>query len=246
MGVKTSFDRDGYVIVRDFVDAGEVEQITLEIDRFIADVVPRSGETLAFYEVLEQPETIMRLQKMHEHDEFFRELIHSDRFVGLAAELLDDEVVVKHLEWFNKPPRVGSVTPPHQDGFYFLLEPNEAITLWLALDDVDEGNGCMRYVRGSNRDGMRPHQRSNVIGFSQGINDYGQADREREIPILGAPGDLFAHHCMTIHRADANTSERPRAALGFVYDAARAVYDAEKAAAYHKKLYAEWEKEGKI
>ena len=28
-----------------------------------------------------------------------------------------------------------------------MLEPNEAVTLWIALDDIDEENGCMRYVK---------------------------------------------------------------------------------------------------
>ena len=244
--MKTAFDRDGYVVMGNFMGGDEATEISKQIDRFIAEVLPTRSETLAFYEVNDQPETIMRLQNMQDYDEFFRQLLDSDRFVGLASQLLGDDVVARNLQWFNKPPRVGSVTPPHQDGFYFMLEPNEAVTLWLALDSVDEENGCVRYVSGSNREGMRPHQRSNVTGFSQGITDYGDSDRESETPILAAPGDLFAHHCMTIHRADANTSERPRAALGFVYNAARAVYDSEKAAAYQKELYQQWENEGRL
>ena len=244
--MKKEFDRDGYFLMRDFMGGDEAAEISRQIDRFIAEVLPTRSETLAFYEVKDQPETIMRLQNMEGHDEFFKQLLNSDRFVSLASKLLGDNVVAKNVQWFNKPARVGSPTPTHQDGFYFMLRPNEAVTLWLALDLVDEGNGCVRYVSGSNREGMRPHQRSNVIGFSQGITDYGDPDRERETPILAAPGDLFAHHCMTIHRADANTSERPRAALGFVYNAARAAYDSEAAATYLEQLYQQWEEEGKL
>lgn len=244
--MKTEFDRDGYVVKRDFMGGDEAAEISKQIDRFIAEVLPTCGEALAFYEVKDQPETIMRLQKMQDYDEFFKQLLSSDRFVDIASQLLGDDVVPRNLQWFNKPARVGGATPPHQDGFYFMLEPNEAVTLWLALDLVDEANGCVRYVSGSNRTGMRPHQRSDVIGFSQGITDYGDSDREKETPILAAPGDLFAHHCMTIHRADANTSGRPRAALGFVYDAVRAKYDSQKAAAYQKQQYQQWEKEGKL
>ena len=244
--MKKEFDRDGYVVMRDFMGGDEAAEISNQIDRFVAKVLPTRSEPLAFYEVNDQPKTIMRLQKIQDYDEFFRQLLNADRFVSMAAQLLGDDVVARNLQWFNKPARVGSLTPPHQDGFYFLLEPNEAVTLWLSLDLIDEENGCVRYVRGSNRKGMRPHQRSNVIGFSQGITDYGDSDRERETPILAAPGDLFAHHSMTIHRADANTSERPRAALGFVYDAARAVCDSQTAATYQKQLYQQWEKEGKL
>jgi len=155
-------------------------------------------------------------------------------------------VVGKNLQWFNKPAAVGGPTPAHQDGFYFMLEPNIAITLWLALDHIDEGNGCVRYVRGTHLDGMRPHQRSNVTGFSQGITDYGDADTAREEPIHAKPGDLFAHHSMTMHRADPNPSTRRRAALGFVFFAATAKEDAERAEAYRQTLYEQWEKEKRL
>jgi phytanoyl-CoA hydroxylase len=32
----------------------------------------------------------------------------------------------------------------HKMGFHD--QPNEALTMWIALDDVDEENGCIRYV----------------------------------------------------------------------------------------------------
>ncbi len=51
---------------------------------------------------------------------------------------------------------------------------------------------------------------------------------------------------MTIHRTDANPSERHRRALGFVYYAQRAKEDKERVEAYKKQLFEEWEKEGKV
>ncbi|SVD82278.1 uncharacterized protein METZ01_LOCUS435132 [marine metagenome] len=51
---------------------------------------------------------------------------------------------------------------------------------------------------------------------------------------------------MIIHRADANHSERRRAALGFVYFAKRAKEDSVRAEAYRQKLFEQWEKEGKL
>lgn len=88
----------------------------------------------------------------------------------------------------------------------------------MALDPVDEENGCLRYVRGSHLKGVRPHNRSNILGFSQGISDYGETDREQETPILLQPGDVVAHHGNTIHRADANRSSvRNRRAFAMVF-----------------------------
>ncbi len=243
---KQEFDRDGFVVLRDYLSATEASEVDANVDRFIRDVLPDAPETTAFYEDPDDPRSIMRLQNMLDHDTWFHDLYYGERMAGLARFLLGDDVIGKNLQWFNKPPGVGGPTPAHQDGFYFMLEPNEAITLWLALDDIDEENGCVRYVRGTHRDGMRPHQRSNVIGFSQGITDYGDADSAREEPIHAKPGDLFAHHSMTMHRADPNPSTRRRAALGFVFFAASAVEDQERAEAYRQTLYEQWEKEGRL
>ena len=188
----------------------------------------------------------MRLQGMASYDSHFKDLTESDRFAKLAELLLDDGVISKNMEWFTKPARSGAETPPHQDGFYFMLEPNEALTLWLALDTVNDENGCIHYVRGSHRRGMRPHGQTAVFGFSLGVTDYGEADYQTEAAIHAAPGDMIVHHCMTIHRAGPNPTANPRRALGLVYYAQRAKADKEHQEAYKKELMELWEKEGKI
>ncbi|WP_442505416.1 phytanoyl-CoA dioxygenase family protein [Novipirellula sp. SH528] len=133
------------------------------------------------------------------------------------------------FQYINKPPGIGQPTPPHQDGFYFMLEPNEAVTMWLALEDVDEETGCVRYVKGSHNDGLRPHDKTATLGFSQELIDYGPRDTEREIPFPANPGDLLVHHALTIHRADGNRSQtRTRQALGFIYCSSEAVESEEK------------------
>jgi phytanoyl-CoA hydroxylase len=73
-------------------------------------------------------------------------------------------------------------------------------------------------VAGSHRGGFRPHARSKILGFSQGITDYSADDftRERAVPL--SPGDAVAHHGMTIHRADANLSAtRHRRSFALVF-----------------------------
>ena len=137
----------------------------------------------------------------------------------LAEVLLGEEVVPKNLQYFNKPPLLGSATPPHQDGYYFMIEPCSALTMWLSLDAVDEENGCIRYLRRSHKKGMRLHNRTQTLGFSQGITDFGTKDDiANEIVCCAKPGDLLVHQAMTVHRADSNNSiSRNRRALGFIF-----------------------------
>jgi phytanoyl-CoA hydroxylase len=106
--------------------------------------------------------------------------------------------------------------------------------MWLALDTVDEENGCLRYIPGSHREGLRPHGRTRTLGFSQGIVDYSEADRAREIPILAQPNDLLIHHGNTIHRAEPNNSPtRHRRSFALVFRGASARRDD---VAFHKYL----------
>ena len=65
-----------------------------------------------------------------------------------------------------------------------------------------------------------------TLGFSQGISDYSDADRSREVQILAQPNDLLIHHGNTIHRADPNTSPtRHRRSFAMVFRGASAHRD---------------------
>lgn len=230
-----------------FCDAGELQTLEAALARFVAERVPVLPTEHVFYEDKTDANTLKQIQRMHEHDDFFGELFEG-KPKRLAEELLGEKVVGKNLQYFNKPPALGQATPPHQDGFYFMLKPCRALTMWMALDVVDEENGCVRYVRRSHTRGMRPHGRTETLGFSQGITDFGQAaDSENEVPCPAQPGDLLAHHALTIHRAEANNSTtRTRRALGFIYYGENARENVDAHEAYQTKLATEMEVAGKI
>ena len=246
--MKKHFDADGYVVLRDFFRDGELTNLLAEVDRLIREVVPTMPPEHVFYEDKSRPETLKQLQMLHTHDRFFHNLFLGGRIERLAETLLGDRVVGKNFQYFSKPPGVGQPTPPHQDGYYFKLTPCEALTMWLALDDVDDENGCVRYVRGSNHRGMRQHQKSNVLGFSQAMTDYGRPeDLENEVDMPARPGDLLVHHALTIHSAGGNRSaHRARRSLGFIYFAQRSQPDEAALNAYQESLKKELTASGKI
>lgn len=216
-GLKADLDRDGFVVVREFLPEDELAVLRQNLDRYIRNVVPTLPDSDAFYEDRSRPETLKQLQRM-DGDSFFAEYRRNARWESLAESLLGEPATADHPEWFNKPPGTNHVTPPHQDNYYFCLTPPTVLTIWLALDRVDAENGCLRYVAGSHLRGYRPHARSRILGFSQGITDYAAEDFVRERAILLDPGDAVAHYGMTIHRADANLSAtRHRRSFALVF-----------------------------
>ena len=246
MDRRTRFEADGFVATPGFCNANELLTIESALAKFISDALSNLPPEEVFYEDKGDSSTLKQIQRLHEHDEFFASVVEGSPKT-LAEELLGEPVIPKNLQYFNKPPGVGQATPPHQDGQFFMLEPCHALTMWMALDPVDEENGCVRYLRGSHLHGMRPHGRTQTLGFSQGITDYNQEDIREEIPCPAKPGDLLAHHALTIHRADANLSHtRSRRALGFIFYGESACEDKLAHEAYQKNLVEEMSAAGKI
>ena len=218
--LKTSFDRDGFALVRGFLPPDELGELRENLDRYIREVVPRLPDADAFFDDRRKPETLKQMQRMG-HDPYFAAYSRNPRWVELAQTLLGEPAACDQPEWFDKPPGTNHVTPPHQDNYYFCLAPSSVLTIWMALDPVDAENGCLRYVAGSHLEGFRQHARSKVLGFSQGIVDYTADDFTRERAMLLEPGDAVAHHGMTIHRADANHSlSRHRRSFALVFKGA--------------------------
>ncbi len=214
---KPGFDRDGYAVVPQFLAGEEFAELRENLDRYIRDVVPTLPDSDAFYQDRGRPGTLKQMQHMGGNDPFFAGYARHPRWVRLAEDLLGEAVEAKEPEWFNKPPDTLHPTPPHQDNYYFNLKPANAATIWLALDPVDEENGCLRYVAGAHKRGLRPHAATSVLGFSQGISDFGPDDEAREVAIHLQPGDAAVHHCEIIHRADPNQSAtRHRRAFAMV------------------------------
>ncbi|MAG55104.1 MAG: phytanoyl-CoA dioxygenase [Planctomycetes bacterium] len=239
---------DGFLSLPGFMTAAEVAEVNAGVQRFIEAVVPAMPAELVYYEDRGDPATLKQVQLLHEHDPYFRSLMSGSRFQALARALLGEDVVGRNLQYFNKPPGIGLPTPPHQDGRFFMLEPCTALTMWLALEDVGEAQGCIRYVRGSHTMGMRVHERSGVLGFSQHIPGFGrEEDLEREVVCPSTAGQLLVHHALTIHRASGNRSpDRSRRALGFIYHARSARHDEAAHAAYQNRLATELAAQRKI
>lgn len=221
------YQAHGYCLVRGFLDAAALDAARAELARIIdGRLMPEKNYQ---YDDVEVPETLKQMQSLNFENAYFAQLMNT-RLKDLAEAALGAPVVVRNLQYFAKPPRdayrrcahlsEGRRTPAHQDAFYMCLEDDsgdQATTLWLALDEADAENGCLRYVRGSAAEPVRAHTFSGCVGFSQTIVGYDEA-AEDEVVMAAAPGDAILHHQRIVHRAGANESEsRPRRALGAVF-----------------------------
>ncbi|MHA1547521.1 MAG: phytanoyl-CoA dioxygenase family protein [Alphaproteobacteria bacterium] len=242
------FDLNGFVSLPDFFSGDELAELRANKDRLIRDVVPNMPNEEVYYENRDDPTTLKQLQQIWRHDDWFGGQMRDGTLRTLAEIVLDEPVRPVNMQYFNKPPGIGKPTPPHQDGFYFHLTPNHALTIWVALEDVEPEQGCVSYVQGSHKHGMRWHARTQTLGFSQGMVDFGTAhDRAYTVSFPCKAGHLIAHHSLTIHWADGNTTtDRSREAMGGIYYAASCGENERAKEAYQAQLTAQLAVEGKI
>jgi phytanoyl-CoA hydroxylase len=214
--LKEAYDRDGFVRIRGLLSADELTEVRKNLERYKAEVAPTLAANRVLYDVIDGQKYLKQLVDMQDADSFFNNWLRSNRNAELAATLLGEPGIPQTLEYFEKAPHRGTPTPPHQDGYYFCLKPDSALTMWVAMDDCDEENGCLSYVRGSQHHGIIDHESSNVTGFSQGLAQDVR-NRRDAMPMHVKSGDCLIHHCATIHFAGPNRSDRWRRSFGMVF-----------------------------
>ena len=226
--LQKAFDRDGFLHIKGFMSPDEIDDLEENVNRFIKDVAPGLPKSIAMYVDFTNLASLKQIQCLEVYDPYFAQLSENPKITDLAKVLLRDDVVSKGVNYFSKPPGLSKPTPPHQDGYYFCITPNEAATIWMALDDMDQENGAVIYVAGSHKKGVLPHDASYVLGFSQGLTSENTSEFGRPAVCQVKRGDCLVHHSLMIHSAGANESKkRKRRAVSSVYYAKRTQVDPE-------------------
>ena len=81
----------------------------------------------------------------HRHPDFpvLKDFLLSGPPGKLAADLLGDEAYLFNEQFVVKGPRTGAAFAWHQDGAYVGFDHKNYLTVWIALDDATEANGCV-------------------------------------------------------------------------------------------------------
>src|SRR5438067_2033058 len=133
------YERDGVVRIEQFLDREELSAIREEIEKYVREIAPGLEASEVTFEA--DGRTARNLWRMEKHSAFFRAFAERPKILGLVRELVHGEPVNLGVETFNKPARIGSAVPPHQDNAYFCQSPPDVLTVWIAMDPVTEANG---------------------------------------------------------------------------------------------------------
>lgn len=201
------YESDGYTIFREVVDQPLIAEARNHIDWLLRKNPGIRPEQLHH--------TLMT------NDPFWVRLVSDDRLLDIAEAFIGPDIALFASHYIAKRPHDGQSVLWHQDGVYWPLDPMEAVTLWLAIDRSDTGNGCMRVLPGTHELDLIPEDElertdddSNVLG--SGITPD-ELPVETAVDIILEPGDVSVHHPKLIHGSEGNSSDRWRRGLTIRY-----------------------------
>ena len=222
-GALEKWERDGFLVIEDFVDPGDLDGLRAAYDELLEGHVRAGGDRML------GGLTRQIMVPSSAHPTFDRNATVR-KAIGLGRRLLGSPAVHRTFDMLiYKPPRHEHETPWHQDHAYFgrptapagAAVPLDSIQLWIALDDADEENGCMHFVPGRHTDPLLEHH----VAAGDPEDDgrlLAITDPERNLElstVVAAPlraGGCTMHTQGTPHFTPSNRSkDRPRRAYIF-------------------------------
>jgi len=220
------YQRDGYAVGERLLTEAELTGLRSEMDRVIA-ALPAGA----------RPENI---RGVHEASDFLMQVCLSERLVAIAEQILGPDPLLLSTYAISKPPAEGLQVDWHQDAYYFAFSPMEIFTLWLAVDDSDRDNGCMRVVAGSHR-GRVIHAHGYDDGWGRTTTlplSLAGYDARPAVDVELQAGAFSVHDPYIVHGSAPNRSNRRRCGITILYVTPRLRIDP----AYDSPMKIEWTK----
>ena len=152
---------------------------------------------------------VRKLRRLFWNDpEFWGPMLRESGLAELALSAVGRDATLVFHAGFLKSSGGGAATPFHQDCAFWRYDYPGAVSMWLALDDTDEENGCMALCPGSHVRPLLPHRLHQADWVQPGIDLAAHGLVARPMPM--AAGDVLIWDRKMVHGSAANSSQRPR------------------------------------
>lgn len=196
-----AFNRDGYLAGIRIFSNDEIIEIRRYFDDLLAKTIAAGGNSYS-------------IATAHRSHGRVYDILTDPRLVSRIKDLLGEDVIGWGSHFFCKMPGDGKRVSWHQDSSYWPLTPSKAVTAWLAIDDADVENACMRYIPGSHTLGhltytLSETDESNVL--NQTVPDAEKLGKPFNVELKA--GEISIHSDLLLHGSEANESKRRRCGL---------------------------------
>jgi ectoine hydroxylase-related dioxygenase (phytanoyl-CoA dioxygenase family) len=202
----------GWVVVEDVYSPNKIDRIAqLAVAVSDTELKEEDADSYAVDRAADGTIAPRKINQPFLKESAFQSFVLDQRLSGLIEGLIGVKPLLMTDQIFMKPPNFGSAKPYHQDNFYFKCQPaDHVITAWIAMDDVDMTNGCLRYIDGSHKGPVLPHEMPDPDEPYNLVPPPELIDLSREALAIVNKGGVVFHHCKTLHTSHRNTSNRWR------------------------------------
>ena len=145
----------------------------------------------------------------------FNKVCLNKNILDAVESIIGKNILICGTTLFIKNPNEKGFVSFHQDAKYIGLEPHNWVTVWLAVTDANELNGCMRMLPGSHKENLKTHEqkfeKNNLLTRGQTITDV---PLDKTEPVNLKAGQVSLHHPLIVHGSGLNKSSDRR--IGFV------------------------------
>ena len=208
------FRRDGFIVIDGLLTDEEIDRYGAAVT---AGVMAR---TKAGVQPLDErtryQQMFLQCMNLWEDRPDVLPLTFHSKLGQAAAELLGVAAVrLWHDQALYKEPGARP-TDAHQDHPYWPIKETASVTAWIPFDGSRRSAGAMAYLPGSHQLGLRKFV--NIFeGVPEDILDDPQVRAIEPVYLELPQGSIAFHHGLTVHLADANETDRPRAVHTIIY-----------------------------
>lgn len=204
-----AYERDGYVIVKQFCSKKE-------IDKLYTIAVEDNAMKNNALDLNDQSGKKTRLSLWFTpNNTAFGYLTRSEKMISNVDKLIEGEGVCHfHSKLMQKEPRVGGAWEWHQDyGYWYknqFMFPEQLISVMVALTAANKQNGCLQVIKGSHKIGRVNH---GFAGEQVGADMVMVENCLKTMELVYVElqeGDALFFHSNLLHRSEANLSDHPR------------------------------------
>lgn len=212
----TAYERDGFCVLPLSLPRDLLDRVIPHMDAVIAGDYETGIEPLRFDGDLNDPTKLVKIDHPHWSDRTIRELVsHPDLGRAVAEVTGADMVQVWTVQLLFKPPTAAGTANVgwHQDHYYWKTWwDGDVFTAWVALSDVTEEAGPVRFVPSSHTWGDLPGGDFFAGDLEALRNNVKLPDGAQwhEATAVLPPGGASLHHKLTLHGSGPNLSKLPR------------------------------------
>jgi phytanoyl-CoA hydroxylase len=208
------FREHGYVHLRGVLTDGEVAELEEVYDRFLRREIEVAGkdycDMAGDYGRSPEDFSIINVMLPRRYHPAWQGNVYERRAASIAQQLCGDGMTIDYDQLLAKQPhKRDAVFAWHQDMAYWPDTPDtRTATVWLAIDESTEANGCMRFVPATVREpALRPHvPQFGDRGESHALGtDLLPDDVVVTVPI--ERGDVTVHNERVMHGSGGNTTD---------------------------------------